>query len=120
MKSFLFSTVFLLSTIAKVYSIGYTCKKHVVISEGDECTDIFGYDSKKDYFVKYDQLMLYNPNVDCDALFEREMICVEVDEKKSPKMLSYTLQPNDTWDSVAKKLHSSKQALYHTNLSKYF
>jgi len=62
-------------------------------------------------------LIIYNLDIDCDKLFEKEMICVEVDHSKSPEMSIYKLQPGDTWDSVAKKLNSSKFALYHTNLS---
>lgn len=63
MKSYLFALVFLLSSLAKVYGIGFYCKKHIVISHGDRCKDIYGNDSKKDYYIKYDELMLYNPSM---------------------------------------------------------
>ena len=55
-------TLLLLLALVQVNAKGYKCYKYIVIKHGDRCKHIYGYDEKKDYYVRYKDLITINPS----------------------------------------------------------
>jgi len=64
MKLFQFATPFIVTlfTLSKVNAKGYYCTKHIIIKEGDKCSGIYGFNEKKEYYVRDKDLLDFNPS----------------------------------------------------------
>jgi len=54
------SAIVLLLSIVQVKA-GCRCEQYVVIEHGDRCRFIYGFDENKDFYVRYKDLIIYNP-----------------------------------------------------------
>jgi len=91
---------------------GYKCNKHVVVSEGSQCTD---YAHKTDIpYVRMKDLLAFNPTVDCDHLATGTKLCLEPSDDSS-SFSKYTIKKGDTYDSIAKELNTDKKILKNIN-----
>jgi len=105
--------VLLLFALVKVNAIGYPCSKYIITKEGDQCSQIIGFDEKKAYYLRYKELFLYNPNLDCENLQPETKVCVEALEE-SPAQ-AYIIKSRDTCDSVSKRLKTPSLILERVN-----
>jgi len=107
--------VLLLLALVKVDAKGYPCKKYVITKEGDQCNHICGYDEKKAYYLRFKDLYLINPSLDCDNLEPETKICVEADEYEEPDFKTYKIKSRDTCESISKRLKTTSLTLERVN-----
>jgi hypothetical protein len=120
MKLFQFATPFIVTlfTLSKVNAKGYYCTKHIIIKEGDKCSGIYGFNEKKEYYVRDKDLLDFNPTLDCNNLNVGDQLCVDIDGEKSDQdrpWNAYFIKRGDTCDSIANDLGTSIQILQNIN-----
>jgi len=52
----------LLLTLVNVNAKGIPCSKYIITKKGDKCSHIYGFSEKKDYYLRYKDLLQYNPS----------------------------------------------------------
>eukprot|EP00833_Pecoramyces_ruminatium_P018642 jgi/Orpsp1_1/1192674/evm.model.d7180000095122.1 len=96
-------------------SDGYECSKHIVVQEGEECSDYNGNNQSLSH-IRLNDLLGYNPTLDCDNLVAGTKVCLEFDlDKYYEEFSSYTIEENDTLQSLSEKLNTSIEILRNIN-----
>ena len=106
-----------LGLASQVYGKGYQCVEHYVIGRGDSCDDIL--DGSDDYYnLRYEDLVAFNPTVDCNNLSIGQKLCIDVDLDNYYDD-TYIIKKTDTYEGIAKKLGTTQKILYRINGSSY-
>ncbi|KAG4099880.1 hypothetical protein H8356DRAFT_1290539 [Neocallimastix lanati (nom. inval.)] len=112
---YLYIATFFALLLSFVSAKGIYCTRHIIIKHGDRCRQIYGYGEKKQYYVRFKDLMIMNPTLDCDNLSSGTKVCVEAQWDKNPFDV-YTIKKGDTCKSIAKSLKTTISVLENTNL----
>jgi len=107
--------VLLSSLIIQVTAGGCKCEQYVVIEHGDRCSYVYGFDENKDFYVRYKDLIIFNPTLDCSNLRTGDKLCVECDIQKSAQ--TYIIKKGDTCESLAKKFKTTVNNLEDLNMN---
>jgi len=59
---YLYIATFFALLLSFVSAKGIYCTRHIIIKHGDRCRQIYGYGEKKQYYVRFKDLMIMNPS----------------------------------------------------------
>ncbi|ORX44395.1 hypothetical protein BCR36DRAFT_359962 [Piromyces finnis] len=117
---FLFSIQLLITLFGfiQVHSLGYHCKKYIVIKHGDRCKHMTsGFSFDKDYYITRDSLLRINPSMDCDNLRSGNRVCVEASEDydEIDNDFEETTVIENSCAKLAKRLNTTISIIENTN-----